>query len=128
MKTEMTKNTQVSAVILFYGVKQLKDFVLSRTNEVSGDIDHYSQLDIIIDEIEEMVSDPLDTIQDRVGYAEDLEEDNDWNLTPLQSAIVEASQDQELWENLNKDLKLSITKSKEYKVLIEEWSKAYSKF
>jgi hypothetical protein len=124
---EMSNPTLLTKIFLSQGLVELKKFISFRISEVSGEIPHYSYLDEISEEIDEMLSDPLDTIQDRVGYVEDIEY-NDPRNTNLQEALVELSQDQEVWDSVNKSLQRAVKNSSEYKVLIDNFNEAYSRF
>ena len=124
---EMSNPTLLTKIFLSQGLAELKKFISFRISEVSGEVSHYSELDQVSEEIDEMLSDPLETIQDRVGYVEDIEY-NDPSNSNLQEALVELSQDKELWDSVNKSLKRVVLNSSEYKVLVEKFNEAYSNF
>ena len=115
---QMSNSTLLIKTLLSQGLYELKDYMSMEIKTMSTGFYNYpSELEILVDELENMVQDPLDMIQELVGYVEDIEY-NDPTNTNLQEALVELSQDKELWDFVNKRLAAIVQETAEYKVLI----------
>ena len=114
--------------LLTEGLKTIKESLTRDIKSLSYGVSHYSELHGIYDDLQSLINDPLDEIQDIVGYIEDLEEEALEDLNDIEKALVFVSKNKNKWEAVNDAMSFHIKKCEEYIVLNEEVEKALAEY
>ena len=123
----MTKS-ETMTIILTEGLRTIKESLTRDTKSLSYGVSHYTELHSICDDLEYLLEEPLDYIQDIVGYVEDLETYSLRRLNKVEKALVYLSRNQENCNQVNDLLKLMLPEVTEYKVLNEKLELELDKF
>ena len=115
-------------IILTEGLRTIKESLTRDTKSLSYGVSHYTELHSICDDLKYLLEEPLDYIQDIVGYVEDLETYSLSKLNKVEKALVYLSRNQENCNQVNDLLKLMLPEVTEYKVLNEKLELELDKF
>ena len=121
-------NSQILTTILTKGLETIKESLTRETKSLSYGVSHYTELHSICDDLEYLLEEPLDYIQDIVGYVEDLETYSFRKLNKVEKALVLLSKRPSFWNEVNDLLKLMLPEVTEYKVLNEKLGLELDKF
>jgi len=116
----MTTITLPIEILLTEGLREIKESLTRDTKSLRNGVSHYTELHSIFDDLQHLLRDPLDYIQDIVGYIEDFEEEALEDLNDIEKGLLFLSNNQERWTEVNHLLKLMLPEVTEYKVLREE--------
>lgn len=103
------------STILTEGLNVIKESLTRDTKSLN-----YNNLHSIYDDLNYLLKEPLDYIQDIVGYIEDLQEEALEDLNNVEKAVVSLGFYQERYNEVNDLLKQIVPNITEYKVLIDK--------
>lgn len=109
------KNHQLQT-ILSEGLELLKNDLNTMPS-----IDKVRQSFVVADLLWDLIEDPLESIEDMVGYADELKDDPIIDLNPLQRAIASLHYKKQMRKYINRSLRNSVLSIKNYKDLFKDY-------